>query len=159
MTKAEAVLYSLSSSVLEALGTPDSERAADSTRSGGCRSSPTSCPSWSLSRPVAAVDEERGVRLRQTRLAASPRGRRLKTVLDILFFDASFLYRLLLLYPQLRSCSGLLQIRGPDVTLPSHRNVACPQATSCIKCRLGSQGLIIHRRNCVLLLSVSCQRN
>jgi hypothetical protein len=85
MTKAEAVLYSLSSSVLEALGTPDSERAADSTRSGVCTSSPTSCPSWSLSRPVAAVDEERGVRLRQTRLAASPRGRRLKTILDILF--------------------------------------------------------------------------
>jgi hypothetical protein len=32
-----------------------------------------------------------------------------------LFFDALFLYRLLLLYPQLGPCSGLLQIRGPDV--------------------------------------------
>lgn len=37
-----------------------------------------------LSRPVAAVDEERGVRLQQTRLAASPRGRRLFCIFSFL---------------------------------------------------------------------------
>jgi hypothetical protein len=90
-----------------------------------------------VSCPVATVDEEQGVRLRQTRLAASPRGIRLKTLLDILF-DAPLVFWMSFFVSTLAFRPGPwtgLQCHhftsGPDVTLPSHRNIACTQAIAC----------------------------
>jgi hypothetical protein len=122
-----------------------------------------------VSRPVATVDEERGVRLRQTRLAASPRRRRLETLLDILFdaplvFSMSFFINSCILTWAMdwATVSPLHKWARCYITVPSKY---CLSSSNIMSCNAfappGSQGMLVELPTCVgygfLLLPSSFQ--